>query len=85
MKTEFNVGDRVRHKASGREAIISFVYRRCAVHSSFPCCGSVVRPVSDDCDFQPNGRFDVSFDFGDDLEDVAGFLLEKVIDEKIES
>lgn len=74
----FEIGDLVRHRASKKEAVIIAIGCRCSVHAPIAICG-LYRDKSQ-CAIVPNGKYDLSYDFGDggEEENVDGVLLEKV-------
>lgn len=68
----FAVGDKVMHRASGRKAIITRVCTRCTnpEHTMGIHCLNW-----DECHREPMDAYDISPDFGEELEGVRGFLL----------
>ena len=74
---EFDIGDKVRHRASGRIAIVTAQLFACVTHRSSEMCFMMLDRST--CRFEPTGRYNLSFDFGDDAEYVSGVLLEPVL------
>ena len=74
----FQVGDRVRHRASGKVAVVTARLFACVKHPPLALCA--LKLDRTECQMEPTGRYSLSFDFGDDneLEGVEGFLLERV-------
>jgi len=70
----YEVGEQVHHKASGRQAIITFVHRYCVKHGPMGLCS--LKLDRSGCDIQPSQEYDISFDF--DVEDITvpGYILE---------
>jgi hypothetical protein len=76
VAAEFDVGDKVRHRASGRIAIVTAKLVVCVAHHQLELC--YLRWDRSPCRFEPTGRYNLSFDIGDDAESVNGVLLEPV-------
>jgi len=74
VTSEFNVGDKVRHRASGRIVIVTTQLVTCVAHRPIELC--YLRLDRSTCRFEPTGRYNLSFDFGDDAEGINGVLLE---------
>lgn len=76
----FDVGDRVRHRASGRIAIVTAILYGCVKHPPLALCG--LRLDRSECRLEPTGQYHLSFDFDEDAESVSGFLLERADDSR---
>lgn len=62
----FNVGDIVKHRASGKEGIISSVSYACEVHSPISMCA--LRSDRTTCKLKRNGFYTLNVDFNEDIE-----------------
>ena len=62
----FNVGDIVKHRASGKEGIISGILYMCEVYSSISQCAFWDDRTA--CKLKRNGFYTVNVDFNEDVE-----------------
>ena len=67
------VGERVKHRASGKFAIVTVVYYVCTIHA--PVCMCVLRINRDDCKLERTGIYKLSFGFKEEADEVHGYLL----------
>ncbi len=77
---KFNVGDLVRHRASGKLVIVTGQNYRCIEPAHVTRFGHVIspRPLRPLCKPGFAGTYNVSVDFGDELEFVSELLLETI-------
>ena len=62
----FNVGDIVKHRASGKEGIISSVSYACEVHPPISLCA--LRIDRSTCRLKRNGFYTINIDFNENIE-----------------
>lgn len=70
----FNVGDIVKHRASGKKGIISGVSHICEVHSPVLMCA--LRDDRTTCKLKRNGFYTVNVDFNEEIE-IHEIFIEK--------
>lgn len=69
--TMFTVGQKVRHKASHKPAVITAIVYRCTYHQyTLQCFADSPR-----CQCSPTGNYEISCDFLES-EEVSGVILE---------
>ena len=78
VKPKFEQGDLVRHRASNQFAIVVSAIVTCTNHLGFDILTSE-HLTGSGCEYKFNGRYcvDLGFDEGDEIQEVAEYLLEK--------
>lgn len=72
----YALGDLVRHRASGKKAVVTHVDHRCTKHPAMDLC--CMKSDRKECVLVPNGTYSLSYNFEEENNGIDGLLLEKV-------